>query len=236
MPALGGFMKLSQRLSALANLVEPGTVIADIGSDHGYLPIYLVQAGISPKAIAADVNQKPIAVAKRNIEEFGLKEQIETRLGNGLQVLREKEVDCITIAGMGGSLMVEILDASPNVVSQLKRMILQPNIGAELIRRWCQKNNWKIIAEDLIYEDDHYYEVLALEHGEASYTFAEEIMGPMLLAQKHRLLGEYLTHQKEKDDFLLQCLAKSTSEESREKEKFIRDKWNVLEEEYQCRF
>jgi len=229
-------MKLSQRLLALAQFVPQGYTVADIGSDHGYLPIYLVENNICPSAIAADINKMPIESARKNIKDMALEDKIDTRLGNGLAVLEPNEVDCITIAGMGGSLMCEILNNSPQIIHSLKRMILQPNIGAWNVRTWCEENGWGIIAEDLVFEEGHYYEIIAMEKGQTQYSYAEKMLGPWILKNKHSLLRNYMDFQKEKDNYLLKCMEKSTNEESKEKRQRILEKWRILEEEYRCRF
>ena len=124
-------MLLSRRLQAVADLVPRELICADIGSDHGYLPIYLVGERIIPHAIAADIGKGPLESAAANVRKYDLADKIELRLGNGLTVLRSNEVECVTICGMGGSLMSEILDNSPEVVDALKCMVLEPNVGAQ---------------------------------------------------------------------------------------------------------
>ena len=147
-------IKLSQRLQAIANFVPKGAKVADIGTDHGFLPCYLAQSGQAEQVIACDVNAQPLSLAQKNITDYNVADKVSTRLGNGLAVLKPGEVDTVTIAGMGGALMIDILDASPNVVDRLKRIILQPNVGAEAVRVWAEKNRWQIVAEDLVKEND----------------------------------------------------------------------------------
>ena len=127
-------IKLSQRLQAIADLVPTGAKVADIGTDHGFLPCYLAQSGKAELVIACDVNAQPLALAQKNITDYNVGDKVSTRLGNGLAVLKPGEVDTVTIAGMGGALMIDILDASPMVVDRLKRIVLQPNVGAEAVR------------------------------------------------------------------------------------------------------
>ena len=141
------------------------------------------------------------------------------------------EVDVVTIAGMGGSLMIEILDAAPLVVDKLKRIILQPNVGAEAVRIWAEKNRWHIVQEELVRENDRFSVIIAMEPGRNlnSMTPAE------LLKQQHPLLGLYISEEWDKAQMVLAQLAKSDSEESRRKEQQIKRKWEDVNGVIKCR-
>lgn len=158
-------MKLGSRLAALAAFVPQGTRMADIGTDHAYLPIELVQKNIALSAVAADVHIGPYQAAKVNIEGLGLSNKISVRLGDGLSVLSPGEVDIVVIAGMGGGTIIEILNSNPKITSSLSRLILQPMVATGLVRRWLNTNGWKIVDEALIQEDGKLYEVVVAEHG-----------------------------------------------------------------------
>ena len=184
-------IKLSQRLQAIANFVPEGAKVADIGTDHGFLPCYLAQSGQAELVIACDVNAQPLSLAQKNIADYNVSDKVSTRLGNGLAVLKPGEVDTVTIAGMGGALMIDILDASPNVVDRLKRIVLQPNVGAEAVRVWAEKNRWQIVAEDLVKENDIFSVIIVLEQGRSDrFMSATDLyLGPKLLAEHHPLQG-----------------------------------------------
>ena len=230
-------MLLSRRLKAVADFVPQDMICADIGSDHGYLPIYLVGERIIPHAIAADIGKGPLESAAANVRKYDLADKIELRLGNGLTVLRSNEVECVTICGMGGSLMSEILDNSPEVVDALKCMVLEPNVGAHLIRRWAGENHWQITAEELIEEDGHFYPIIRLEKGEmAELSAAEEFAGPLLLEAEHPLLGDYLNYWRHKELKLAMQLLAVGQAETDEKAQALQKKWSAIEEEYQCHF
>ena len=230
-------MLLSRRLQAAADLVPRGLVCADIGSDHGYLPIYLVDEKIIPRAIAADIGKGPLESAAANVRKYNLTDKIELRLGNGLAVLKPHEVECVTICGMGGSLMSEILNNAPEVVRELKCMVLEPNVGAHLIRHWAGENNWQITAEELIEEDGHFYPIIRLEKGEMSpLSAAVEFAGPLLLANRHPLLDDYLNYWRNKELKLAAQLLAVAQEETTKKAEFLQEKWRAIEEEYQCHF
>jgi len=227
---------LSQRLQAIADLVPAGKRVADIGTDHGFLPCWLAQQGKAQTVIACDVNVQPLALAQKNIDDYGLTEQVTTRLGDGLTVLSPGEVDVVTIAGMGGSLMIDILEGAPAVVDRLQRIILQPNVGAEQVRIWAEKNRWQIVREDLVRENGHFAVILALEPGRGKPMSAVELyLGPLLLAEQHPLLGLYISEEWEKAQYILEQLKQSDSVESRQKEKLLRRKWDDVNGVIQCR-
>ena len=230
-------IKLSQRLQAIADLVPAGAKVADIGTDHGFLPCYLAQSGKAELVIACDVNAQPLALAQKNITDYNAGDKVSTRLGNGLAVLKPGEVDTVTIAGMGGALMIDILDASPMVVDRLKRIVLQPNVGAEAVRIWAEKNRWQIVAEDLIRENDIFSVIIVLEQGRSDrfMSAVELYLGPKLLAEHHPMLGLYISEEWEKTQHILEQLAKSDSEESRKKEKQLRQKWEDINGVIKCK-
>ena len=181
--------RLSQRLEAVANYIPKGSRLADIGSDHAYLPCYTVKKGIVPYAVAGEVVDGPFQSAKRQVEMEGLLNEIDVRKGNGLEVISEDEVDCITIAGMGGALITSILEEGKEKLKTVKRLILQPNISAISIRSWLIKNGWLLIAEEILEEDDKIYEIIVAEKGEPedkpiSELEKELLFGPFLLKEK----------------------------------------------------
>lgn len=156
-------LKLSFRLLALAQMVPPGTRVADIGTDHAFLPCYLLLKKISPFVIGVDVHRGPYTKACATVCAYNLKDSIELRLGNGLAVISPAEVDTVIIAGMGGTTIRDILAKSPEVTTTLKKLILQPMTGAEAVRSWLYQQGWRITEEELIYEDNQYYQVIGAE-------------------------------------------------------------------------
>ena len=131
---------IDARISAVINFVRPKSRVADIGADHGYLAIELAKSGRASFVIASDKNAGPLDAAKKNIAAAGL--NIETRLGDGLSVLRAGEVDTICIAGMGGALIVEILTAAPEILDSTENLILQPMNAVEKVSAWLEDNGW----------------------------------------------------------------------------------------------
>ena len=226
-------MKLSKRLQTIAQFVPQGSICADIGSDHGYLPIYLVEKEICTKAICADIAKGPLQSAEKNIEDANLADKISLRLGNGLMVLAEGEADCVTICGMGASLMGEILDNSPKIVQSIDIIILAPNVAPEILRRWAYEHDWQIAAEELVWEDGHFYPIIVLKKGRmAELNLAQLFAGPLLLKDKHPLLGEYLRSLRQKELALAEKLLKIGQADTIKKGEELKNKWQKIEEAY----
>lgn len=150
-------MQLSERLTKVASMVTAGNCLADVGTDHGYVPIYLYEKKIIPRAIAMDIGKGPLERAKLHIEESGLSEVIETRLSDGLAALKAREVQSIIIAGMGGPLMVRILSACPEVIASVEELILQPQSEVFKVREWLYNADYEITEEHMVFEDGKYY-------------------------------------------------------------------------------
>ncbi|MEW9701623.1 tRNA (adenine(22)-N(1))-methyltransferase TrmK [Paenibacillus sp. SI8] len=153
-------VKLSERLQMIAERVPQGSRLADIGSDHALLPTYLAQNGVVTFAVAGEVNPGPYEAAKRQVLESGLSKTISVRSGDGLAVIEPGEVDVITIAGMGGSLMASILDAGKEKLQGVSKLILQPNVGEDQVRRWLDEQGWFLETEAILEEDGKIYEIL----------------------------------------------------------------------------
>ncbi|WP_040286630.1 tRNA (adenine(22)-N(1))-methyltransferase [Sporosarcina koreensis] len=177
--------RLSERLACVASFVKPGSVLADIGSDHAYLPCWLIQNSRIDKAVAGEVVRGPYESAKRNVAKEGLGDRITVRLADGLQaIMPEDGVDTVTIAGMGGTLIASILEAGAGRLADVNRLILQPNVHAKAIREWGAANGWRLIGEAILKEDRKLYEVLAMERGHAAYSPEEMLMGPFLMNER----------------------------------------------------
>ena len=163
-------IKLSPRLEVIASCVAGVKTMADIGTDHGYLPVSLVENQLVASAIASDTNQKPLKKAEKIIIEQQLENYIETRLGSGLSVLKPGEVEAVVMAGMGGLLIRDLLEAEPLVVLGVKKLVLQPMNNQAVLRRYLETHGFKIIKEDLAQETDRVYEIIVIEPGKMVIT------------------------------------------------------------------
>ena len=188
---------IDKRLSAVAALVRQGSRLADIGTDHAYLPVHLVQAGVCPSAIASDIGAGPLDAARRTVTENGLTSEIALRLGDGLATVSAGEVEDIAIAGMGGETIAAILEAAPWVQNEGVRLILQPMTRAEDLRRWLLTHGFSVLEEHLIIDGRHLYPVLAAEYTAAPvYEDEVAIYGGFFTAEEGRpyrqMMAEHL--------------------------------------------
>ena len=188
---------LDKRLSAVAALVRQGSRLADIGTDHAYLPVHLVQSGVCPSAIASDIGAGPLDAARRTVTENGLTSEIALRLGDGLSTVSAGEVEDIAIAGMGGETIVAILEAVPWTQNESVRLILQPMTRAEDLRRWLLTHGFSVLEEHLIIDGHHLYPVMAFEYTAASVCEDEvAIYGGFFAAEEGRpyrqMMAEHL--------------------------------------------
>lgn len=150
-------MKLTDRLAAVASMVSRGNVTADVGCDHGYVSIWLAENGICPRVIAMDVRKGPLSAAKEHIEKCGLAGYIETRLSDGVEALTPGEADTLLAAGMGGKLMVKILEEGKEKVRRMKELVLQPQSEVSMVRRYLREQGYAIMEEEMVLEDGKYY-------------------------------------------------------------------------------
>ena len=178
---------LSARLACVASLVPAGARVADIGSDHAYLPAALVLDGKIDFAIAGEVVKGPYENAVREIKDHQLEGQFIPRLADGLAAIEPADkVDTITIAGMGGSLIASILEKDKNKLTGIKRLVLQPNVGESQLREWLMNNYYQIMNEKIIEEDNHIYEIIVAEPSVVPFRYSkyELDFGPFLLENK----------------------------------------------------
>ncbi|MDU6550209.1 MAG: tRNA (adenine(22)-N(1))-methyltransferase TrmK [Streptococcus mitis] len=172
---------ISKRLELVASFVPQGAILLDVGSDHAYLPIELVERGQIEGAIAGEVVEGPYQSAVKNVEAHGLKEKIQVRLANGLAAFEEADqVSVITIAGMGGRLIARILEEGLDKLANVERLILQPNNREDDLRIWLQDNDFQIVAESILEEAGKFYEILVVEAGQMKLSASDVRFGPFL--------------------------------------------------------
>lgn len=250
-------LKLSKRLQVIADYVTAGSRIADIGSDHAMLPVYLLQINKCTSAIAGELNRGPYEAARKQGAAAGVSKSLSVRQGDGLAVLEPGEADTVTIAGMGGSLMSDILESGylAGKLEGVKELVLQPNVGEELVRVWLLKHGWFLKAESIIEEDGKIYEVmhairsvdanvlndalyntefLPLQLEKDTKLTVLKQMGPYLLRSPQPVLFKKWRHEINKLERICEQLAGSDLPESALKREQIKAEISVLEEVLQC--
>ncbi|RNB78453.1 tRNA (adenine(22)-N(1))-methyltransferase TrmK [Brevibacillus nitrificans] len=216
------FVTISKRLETIARYCPQGARVADIGSDHALLASYLLLSGIASHVIAGEVNEGPYQAALKQIHTLQLRDRASVRKGDGLAVLTPGEVDVVCIAGMGGQLIASILEAGVDKLDGVKRLILQPNVGEEIVRRWFLERGWELIAETILEEDGIVYEILVAERGNVELPYEnkdrtkEELLriGPFLWEQKQPALVQKWLHEREKWAKVLGQLSRSEKPEA----------------------
>lgn len=224
-------MELSKRLQAVANLIPADRIVADIGTDHGYIPIWLIEQKKSRKVIAMDINEGPLMRAMEHITGYGLGNYIETRRSDGLKQLKQGEADCIVIAGMGGGLVIKIMTEGADILSGIRECILQPQSEIEKVRLYLENKGYRCVAEDMVYEDGKFYPMMRVwkqtQAAEKPYDLAELRYGRLLLQQRHPVLIQYLEREIATKEQILSELKTRTGEK-------IQRRYTELLEEISC--
>lgn len=227
----GRRMELDNRLRALADLVPPKSRVADIGTDHAYLSVYLVENGKAEFVVAGDKNSGPCEAAARTVRLSGHEDRISVRQGDGLSVLAPGEVDTICIAGMGGGLMCEILGACPKVLKAVGTLVLQPMNDSLELRRWMYRHSWHIEDETLAVAEGRLYEIVMAKKGrrrQPSRIMME--IGPILWEKKTELLRHHMKALLFRNKRIAAGMEKSEEARRSRKYKEIRKDIKTLEE------
>lgn len=211
---------LDQRLKKVVSYIPQGAVLADIGSDHAFVPCYCIQQGLVERAIAGEVNVGPMEAAHGQVALVQLDEQIEVRLGSGLTVLAPGEVTAVTIAGMGGTLIATILEEGKAHLSGEERLILQPNVDAVDVRKWLLEHGYALLSEAIVKENGKIYEILVAEKGE-EMIYAEDadirkwelLFGPQLMREKAPAFIEKWQAEQQKRQFILEQMQRGNDSE-----------------------
>ena len=171
------------RLERVAAQVPRGARLADIGSDHAYLPVALMRRGVIEAAVAGEVASTPFHAAQRTVRDNGLEQQVTVRLADGLAAIEPADaITAISVCGMGGETIRDILDSGKAHLSGRERLILQPNGGEQPLRYWLMSNGYRILSEELLHENRFYYEIIMAERAEPVVYSAEELyFGPLHL-------------------------------------------------------
>ncbi len=189
-------LKLSKRLQAIYDIVPQSNVLADIGSDHALLPIALVLSGKVTRAYASEINEGPYEATVKNIAKYGVSNYVSAVLSDGLSNL-EKDVNTVSICGMGGSLIVDILDRNKAKLDNVDTLVLGPNNNEETVRIWLMNNGFEIAFEKIVEEDGHFYEIIKACKGFKAYTRDELFFGPVLLREKNEAFIRKWSNQRD---------------------------------------
>lgn len=184
---------LSKRLQTVSDHVEPGSRLADIGSDHAYLPIHLAKNHTIEYGVVGEIAKGPLSNAISEIKKDRLLDVLHPRLADGLAAIEPGDnVNAITIAGMGGNLITHILEAGKEKLSGQEKLILQPNVGEPVVRHWLMTNGYRIFAEQILEEDGHIYEIITVKKAPqpVHYTDLELKFGPFLMKEKSPVFVE----------------------------------------------
>ena len=225
-------IKLDDRLSAVASLVRNGKRVADIGTDHGYLVAYLVERGICPSGIAADLRKGPLENARQTVIHQGLSDKIELILSDGLQNIPENACDDIVIAGMGGPLMIRILSAYPEVTASAKELILQPQSEIAEVRIWLYEQGYEIVEEHMVYEEGKYYPMFkAVKNPEAKkLSYLEYKFGRLEVLKEKEVLKDFILRELSNKQNILQKLEEEQTEKSKGRAEEMKQLIKELEE------
>lgn len=250
-------VKLSNRLRKVLEQIPAGCRLADIGSDHALLPVAAVRTGKAISAVAGEVNPGPFDAARKGVAEAGLGKVIAVRRGDGLEVLEPGEADCISIAGMGGSLIAAILDRGQSLgkLAGVKLLALQPNVGEDILRRWLVKNGWVLTAEHILEEDGKIYEILTAVPekdaegltndqlyqeqvlGDGAVVCGKELllqMGPWLLQAPNEVFVAKWQSEIAKLEGILTSLSRSELESAEDKRSQLRAQITQISEVLKC--
>lgn len=201
-------MKINDRLKKIGDLVEANSFCLDVGCDHAFLDIYLVQRGENIKAIASDVKEGPLNHARENINKYHLEDKIECRLGNGLDTYSDY-VDTIIISGLGGRSMIGIFKSHLEVLKKVNTIILSPNNYQEDVKKFLCKHHFYLSNEELVKEGKFIYQILVFSRGKRRYSRREYFFGPVLLEKKGKLFDEYYKRELVSREILIKVLPKN---------------------------
>ena len=201
-------MKINERLKKIGDLVEANSFCLDVGCDHAFLDIYLVKRGDNIKAIASDIKEGPLNQAKENIKREHLENEIEVRLGDGLNTY-SKEVDTVIISGMGGRNIIGICKNNLKILKEIDTLILSPNNYQEDLKRFLCKNGFYIENEEFVKMGNFIYQIIVFKKGKKKYSKREYFFGPIFLTKKDKLFKEYYEREMKSREILINILPKN---------------------------
>ena len=224
-------MELSKRLNWILEKVDKCETIIDVGTDHGYIPIKLIKDNIASRVITSDINKEPLEKARINASLDGVIEKVDLRLGGGLKTLKSKEVQGIIIAGMGGNLIRDILEADLDKVKDVDYLVLQPAQNPEVLREYLYTHEYEIIDEDICLDEGKYYELFKVKYKKNNITKLEDVfyeISPVMLKKRTETLKSYIEDKVEKNNKILNFINDDTEHAKERKKQLIR-KNEILE-------
>lgn len=205
-------MELSLRLKTIASMVDKCECVADIGTDHGYIPIYLIKNEVCDRAIASDINKGPVEKAKFNVRIEDLQDKVDCRLGAGLSTLKKGEAQGLVIAGMGGNLIRDIIEENIDIFKEAEFAILQPVQNPEVLREYIYSKGYKIIDEELCIDENKFYEIIKIKYDNNAQSvdsiFYE--VGEKLLSKNHRLVKNFIEYKIERCEKIFNSIKDNT--------------------------
>jgi len=232
-------MKLSPRLLAVTSFVEKGSRVADVGTDHGYVPIWLIEEGIAESALAMDVRRGPLERAESHIRLHGLEDRISTRLSDGLKELKAGEADTVVIAGMGGELVIHIMEEGRHVRDTVRHWVLSPQSELDKVRRYLEEQGFVTLDETMLIDEEKYYTVMSVRGPEGNgghapaagaMSEAEYLYGRCLIKKKDPVLREYLEKEKRTLSSIWKQLDGQDSEGAARRRSEIEHQISIIEE------
>lgn len=216
-----------ERLKCIASNVKSGGIVADIGCDHAFTSIYLVEEKLARGAIAMDINKEPLKRAWQHIQESGMEEYISVRLSNGARGLKKGEADTILISGMGGALIASILEESIDIIKDAKELVLSPQSEIYIVRHFLHDHGFKIASEEMVKERGKFYVVIRAVPGSQHYKDESGyIYGEYLIENKNKILEEFLLKEQKRTGSILGSLAPASGNAA------IKERKDTLLKEY----
>ncbi|KXB47826.1 hypothetical protein HMPREF3188_00420 [Tissierellia bacterium KA00581] len=201
----------SLRLNEIFNLVDKNSIVADIGTDHGIIPIMLSKFNLAKKIIATDISENSLNKLKEKLKQNDNINNIETRVSDGLNSFFEYEIDTIIISGMGGILIKDILNTNLDIAKTAETLILSPNNSLDVVRKFLVNNNFKIIDEKDVFENSKYYQILKVSYGkDLFYEDYEYNYGKILIKNKSKNLKLFLENELNKYSLIIDKIEKSS--------------------------
>ena len=224
-------MYLSKRLLEIISFVGKNSRVADIGTDHGYIPVYLIQNNISQKVIATDISLASLNKTVTYVNSLHLNDKIDTRFGDGLDVIEPNEVDTVIIAGMGGVLISKILDNNKEVCDTVENFILQPMVASRELRQYLVENGYEIVNESLAKEGRRFYEIIQAKRGKGNiHKDLHYDVGHKLIEKEHPLVKEFVDFKINEIEEILSKLGLDDTDKTVERRKELTKKLEEYKE------